>query len=360
MVDRNNAFEIGFDEKIPTEAAIMNGWITKEPKVSIVCITFNQKEYLPRAIQSFLLQQTDFPFELVIHDDASTDGTELIIKNYAKLYPTIIKPIFETRNQYSQGVKIMTTICIPQCASSLIAICEGDDYWVSRKKLQRQYEAMARNPSIRLCFHQVRDVDSDEKLLGLASCYGEAEHLYSAKAIIDDILIRTSSIMVKKEIFQDLEKFNVLCPEAPVSDYPIKVIAADKKGAVYVPSILSAYRRNVAGSWTQKRVDDYRFYLDTNLKMFAMFEKLDRFLEGRYAGILKQKMKAVLVTLLRSEKVPVKDKIAIYVSYAHHLSLKERFLFHLVYRHRYLSQGSRKTVLFLRKFLKREQSVGNV
>jgi glycosyltransferase involved in cell wall biosynthesis len=360
MAEMNTTEEIDFGLDIPSEEKILAGWTLREPKVSIVCITFNQKQYIEKALRSFLMQKTEFPFEIVIHDDASTDGTESIVRQYANRYPNLIKPLYETWNQYSQGVKITTALCIPRCSASLIALCEGDDYWISPNKLQLQYEAMNRYPSARLCFHQVRDVSNDETPLGIASDFGEGEKLYQGKAIVESILVRTSSIMVGKEIFEQVAVFNTLCPESPVSDYPIKTIAADRGGAIYIPSTLSSYRRNVTGSWTQKRLEDFHFYVDTNLKMIAMFATLDRIFEGRYGDSLIQKQSDVLVTLLRSEKVPVDQKISLYLSHGQLLSFKERMLFHSIYRHRFLSQESRKTILFLRRVFKREQGMGNV
>lgn len=123
------------------------------PLVSISCITYNHAHYIKDALEGFLMQQTNFPFEVLIHDDCSTDGTDKIIREYAERYPDIIKPMYETVNQYSQGKPIGSMIWnIPRAKGKYIAICEGDDYWSDALKLQKQVDFLEANPSYGLCF----------------------------------------------------------------------------------------------------------------------------------------------------------------------------------------------------------------
>ena len=98
--------------------------------LSIHCLTYNHEKYIAEAIDSFLMQKTNFKFEILIHDDASTDRTVDIIKKYQQKYPEIIKPIFQTENQYSKGVnKINYKFNFIRSKGKYIALCEGDDYW---------------------------------------------------------------------------------------------------------------------------------------------------------------------------------------------------------------------------------------
>ena len=80
------------------------------PYVSIVCITYNQELYISQCLDGFFMQKTKFDFEILIHDDASTDKTADIIKSYEKKYPGIIRPIYQSENQYSKGVNPGTYI----------------------------------------------------------------------------------------------------------------------------------------------------------------------------------------------------------------------------------------------------------
>lgn len=111
----------------------------KEPLVSICCITYNHAPYIRQCLEGFLIQKTTFPFEILIHDDASTDGTADIIREYEARYPHLIKPIYQVENQYSKGTKISSTYNYPRAKGKYIALCEGDDYWTDPLKLQNKF-----------------------------------------------------------------------------------------------------------------------------------------------------------------------------------------------------------------------------
>ena len=129
----------------------------KNPKVSILCLTYNQKLFITQALDSFLMQKTDFDFEILIHDDASTDGTTKIIRQYQKKYPSIIKIIVQKENQFSKGnSEILTEYLFPLVKGKYIALCEGDDFFTDESKLQTQAEFLDNNPKCSLCFHPTR------------------------------------------------------------------------------------------------------------------------------------------------------------------------------------------------------------
>lgn len=102
-----------------------------KPLVSICCLTFNHEPYIRECLDGFLMQKTNFPFEVLIHDDASTDHTADIIREYEVQYPNIIKPIYQNENQYSKGVRVTWTFQFPRAKGKYIAMCEGDDYWTA-------------------------------------------------------------------------------------------------------------------------------------------------------------------------------------------------------------------------------------
>ena len=113
----------------------------KLPLVSICCIAYNQQKYIRQALESFLMQRTDFNFEVIIHDDASTDGTTEIIREYESKFPGIIKPIFQTINKYqSEGLNFQFKYVFPKAKGKYITFCEGDDYWIDPLKLQKQVD----------------------------------------------------------------------------------------------------------------------------------------------------------------------------------------------------------------------------
>jgi len=135
-------------------AAIKDQFYTGEeqPLVSISCTTFNHSRYICDALYGFLMQKTSFPVEILIHDDASTDGAIKIIEAFEEKYPNIILPIYQTENQYSKGVKISSNYNWPRARGKYIALCEGDDYWTDPLKLQKQVDFMEKNPDYVICY----------------------------------------------------------------------------------------------------------------------------------------------------------------------------------------------------------------
>ena len=122
------------------------------PIVSISCITYNHAPYLRECLESFLMQKTAFSFEVMIHDDCSTDGTQDIIKEYAEKYPNIFFPLIQKENQYSKGVRgMMARFNFPRCRGKYLALCEGDDYWTDPYKLQKQVDFLEANKEFTGC-----------------------------------------------------------------------------------------------------------------------------------------------------------------------------------------------------------------
>lgn len=138
----------------------------KDIKVVIRCITYNQEKYIAQALDGFVMQQTNFKFVAVVHDDASTDGTADIVKEYAEKYPDIIKPIFETENLYSKGNGLLKKVMDEACSQYepiYIALCEGDDYWTDPYKLQKQVDIMDKHPEYSCCVHECKEWVENEK-----------------------------------------------------------------------------------------------------------------------------------------------------------------------------------------------------
>ncbi|MBF8964220.1 glycosyltransferase [Pontibacter sp. FD36] len=136
-----------------------------EPLISIVSLTYNHEKFIRQTLDGFLMQETDFSFEIVIHDDASTDNTQSIIREYEVRFPHIIKPIFQKENQKSKGNGIVTQIAFGAARGKYIAICEGDDFWTDSFKLQKQVDFLEANPNTSFCFHNVDVVDQNNTLL---------------------------------------------------------------------------------------------------------------------------------------------------------------------------------------------------
>lgn len=133
--------------------------------LSICCITYNHENYISQAIEGFLAQKTSFNFEIIIHDDASTDATASIVKKYEQEHPNLIKAIYQKENQYSQGIKPWPNFVFPIARGKYIALCEGDDYWTDPYKLQKQVDFLEANPEYNLTCHRYQTHNETTKTL---------------------------------------------------------------------------------------------------------------------------------------------------------------------------------------------------
>ena len=120
--------------------------IANTPLVSIICSTYNHGLYISQCLDGFLMQKTNFPFEILIHDDASTDNTPDIIREYEHNHPQVIRPIYQKENKYSKKEDIFAKYQCSRVRGKYIAICEGDDYWIDPLKLQKQIDFLEKNP----------------------------------------------------------------------------------------------------------------------------------------------------------------------------------------------------------------------
>lgn len=216
--------------------------------VSVSCITYNHAKYIRQCLDGILMQKADFQYEILIHDDASTDGTDDIIREYAQKYPTIIKPIFEKENQYSKGVPISATFNYPRAEGKYIALCEGDDYWTDPYKLQKQVVYMESHPGYAMCFTNV-DVICDgisKKYLNIFSNIHEGE--YTGEQILKEWTIPTASVLYRR--------YAERVPQDPRFLYGdiVTFLWLSQKGKIWcINDKTAVYRRNPTGVTTNKR-----------------------------------------------------------------------------------------------------------
>lgn len=155
----------------------------EKPIVSICCITYNHDKFIEETLQGFLIQLTDFPFEIIIHDDASTDFTAKIIKEYESSYPKIIKTILQKENQYSKGNKPIM-ILWSHCKGEYIAICEGDDYWKDPEKLCKQISYLDSHKDIVISSHDAIIVDENGNTISESKLPKKHKRDYSKKELL--------------------------------------------------------------------------------------------------------------------------------------------------------------------------------
>ena len=134
----------------------MDSPIDQTPIVSICCVTYNHEKYIRQCLEGFVMQKTDFPFEILVHDDASIDSTTRIVKEFEINYPHLFRCVYQTENQFLRQ-NVLTNILLPMARGSYISMCEGDDYWTDSNKLQIQVDFLEKNESFVGCFHNTEE-----------------------------------------------------------------------------------------------------------------------------------------------------------------------------------------------------------
>lgn len=318
--------------------------------VSISCITYNHEPYIRQALDGFLMQRTDFPYEILIHDDASTDRTADIIREYEASYPDIIKPIYQTRNQYSQGISnISGAFNFPRAQGKYVAMCEGDDYWIDSEKLQRQVDYMEGHPECAMCFHAAR-VESEDKALRPSRIRPYAgDRSCTVEEVIDKKSnYPTASLMFPSELAKRLPRYYHECP---VGDVPIHIFMASKGTVYYMDREMSVYRQGVSVSWSaQMERGDYKKNLERHheamRKMFGAFSEetghqYDRAVESAFRRM-------DFLTLLNTKEYRGVKKPE-YRKYYQELDRKTRLLLNLDLCCPWLYRGMQKLYHWLRR-----------
>ncbi len=220
-----------------------------QPLVSIVCDTYNHAPYIRRVLDGFLSQKTEFPFEIIVHDDASTDGTADIIRSYEAAHPDLFRCVYRTENIYSKDPKILEHYVFPLARGKYTAICEGDDYWTSPNKLQKQISYMEAHSDCTLCVCAADLVDPEERWIGSVSPYDHDMDISTEDMIMGGGgFVATASIVAPTHLAQNRAPF---CDETDVDDAVLQIWFASNGATHYIAESMCAYRQAVPGSWTE-------------------------------------------------------------------------------------------------------------
>lgn len=310
-----------------------------EIKVSICCLVYNHEKYLRKCLDGFIMQKTNFKFEVLIHDDASTDKSADIIREYEKKYPDIIKPIYQTENQYSKKVKINRTYQYPRIKGKYIALCEGDDYWCDENKLQYQFDIMEKDPNISLCVHKVRIIEESGEYTDLFYPKNKIKEGYIDQDNIMDVFLehnmypfQTSSYFVRAKYIADLLKNDIqdYMRLSPVGDVPMMLYLILKGGVFYLDKECSHYRRGSIGGWNQLNIDIDSRRIVVLKKEMASYIMYDLYTNGKYSEQLEEMIdrKAFLIHHINKDykkmvscrfrkqfrKLPLKKRIHYYLA----------------------------------------------
>lgn len=243
-----------------------------EIAVSIVCNAYNHEKYIRNALEGFVMQKTNFRFEVLIHDDASTDHTSEIIREYELKYPEIIKPIYETENQYSKKDGSLTRIQYGRVQGKYIAMCEGDDYWIDPLKLQKQFDALEAHPELDICAHGAYAERNGEKCGKIlpskkATIFSPSQVIFGGGGFVG-----TASIMYRASLEKEIPLFRQFIR----LDYTLQIHGSLRGGMLFLPDIMSVYRCFTFGSWTETMKRNPEKYKKHCEKITQMLDMLDQ------------------------------------------------------------------------------------
>jgi len=222
--------------------------LVKNPAVSVLMLAYNHGAYLAQAIDGVLAQKSDFPYELLIGEDCSTDNTREIAVAYQRAHPDMIRIITADHNAGAmEGLRRMFTTA----RGSLVAICEGDDYWTVPEKLKRQAEVFAARPDVSLCFHAADVFDEGSQQVMRVIDVGSVARDYTLDEVVvgGGGMMPTVSMMVRATALPPLDDWFL---QAPIADYLISLWAASAGVVHSLPERMAVYRVGGAGSWTSR------------------------------------------------------------------------------------------------------------
>lgn len=242
------------------------GMTANSPKVSIVTTTHNQEAYVREAFDSFVAQRTEFAMEIIVADDASTDGTPGIIQEYARRYPELFRPIFRPENL---GLNKNLVGALSLARGEYIALCEGDDFWIDPHKLSKQITFLDEHPETAVCFHPVRVMWDD----GSA---GDSKFppVYLRGNLTIDALLLMNFIQTNSVVYRRLERYDDIPPDIMPLDWYLHVRHAVHGEIAMLPQPMAVYRRHSEGMWHNQVVDPPKFWLTHGPGHAATFDAM--------------------------------------------------------------------------------------
>ena len=217
---------------------------TRPCKVSVVCTAYNHEAYLRDTLESFVTQRTDFPFEVLVSDDVSTDGTVAIIREYAERYPDIVRPFYLKENLYSQNISLYDTVLYPHARGEYIAICEGDDCWTDPEKLQLQVDFLDAHPDYSACVHNSTGlvIGSGEEPKPLFPQTGDRDIPFELVLQGMSHAFHTSSILARREFLLNPPDFRNVALSYSFTDYAVGLWLTMQGRVRFLDRCMSLYR----------------------------------------------------------------------------------------------------------------------
>lgn len=260
-------------------------------KVSVCVITYNHAPYIRRCLDSLIMQQTDFPYEIIVNDDCSTDGTTDILREYEAKHPGLVKPIYHEENQVQKGIyQIFSTFTFPKAQGEYIAMCEGDDYWLDPLKLQKQADFLDAHPTHSMVFHAVRWSYNDGTI--------QDTHRYDKNmdvCPIEDMInygfgfCNLNSLMINRQRYG--KGFSKWLTETYVEDSPMVLHCYSTGKVGYINDVMSIYCYALPGSWSSSQQRSLRTRLFTLTQRITIFRAFDRWTNSKFHPAIKKQIR---------------------------------------------------------------------
>ena len=223
-----------------------------KPLVAIHCLVYNHEPYLKRCLDSFVMQQTNFAFVAIVHEDASKDNSAAIIREYEQKYPDIIRPIYETENQYSRPDGKLIFImqdAILATGAKYVAICEGDDFWTDPFKLQKQVDILERDPQLMAVVTDTCVVDREGNIITRKLGNAVPENKEGKYTLRDFFSVpqhryTTATIMYSTRHYEEVNKKLLYTISPYLGDWQLWIILHSYGAFYYLDEVTAAYRIN--------------------------------------------------------------------------------------------------------------------
>lgn len=240
----------------------------RKPLVAIQCLVYNHEPYLRECLNGFVSQQTDFSFVAIVHDDASSDNSTAIIREYAERYPNIIKPIYEVENQWSKNDDSFLRIiskALENTQCKYIAICEGDDFWTDPLKLQKQVDILEADESLMACCTNSSVVDEQGNVLEKRWAKPIVPNSNEGKYTLRDFFDQghsypTASVVYRRSHFNEINAKCKVMQNPYLGDWTLWIAILCFGDMYYLDEVTCAYRINPT-SITHSGVDCRRLGL---------------------------------------------------------------------------------------------------
>lgn len=263
----------------------------RECMVSVLCLAYNHEKYIAQTLESLVAQKTDFRFEVLVNDDASTDGTADILRDYAARYPDIIVPFCQEKNLYSQGFVMYEKVFFPVAKGKYFASIEGDDYWCDPNKLQTQVNFLESHPEYAACVHNsvMHFMDGSEPdRLFISDRSGDRALEFEPVMRGMSNAYHTSSLLARREAMIGMPPFYYTALRYGFGDHPRAIWFLLNGGVWFIDKPMSVYRvRSNPQSWSSNLDRQYRELKRFTLGQIAMIDDLMPLLNAEQQEIAK-------------------------------------------------------------------------